>query len=47
MVVCGGGGVEGGRIRRQNGQIHEFEQHINNVLLVRHKHSTGNKKGCN
>ena len=36
MGVCGGrwvGGVEGGRIRLQNGQIHEFDQHYK-VLLV-------------
>ena len=31
-----GGGVEGGRFRRQNGQIHEFDQHYNkkNYFLI-------------
>ena len=41
MGVCSGGrggGVEGGRIRRQNGQIHEFDQHYK-VLLVIHIHT--------
>jgi len=34
----GGGSVEGVRIRRQNGQIHEFDQHYK-VLLVIHIHT--------
>ena len=33
-----GGRGEGSRIRRQNGQIHEFDQHYK-VLLVIHKHT--------
>ena len=39
MGVFGGkAGIEGGRIRRQNGQIHEFNQHYK-VLLVIHIHT--------
>ena len=37
-AVGEGGGVEGVRIRRQNGQIHEFDQHYK-VLLVIHIHT--------
>ena len=39
MGVFGGkGGVEGGRIRQQNGQINEFDQQYK-VLLVIHIHT--------
>ena len=34
----GGVVVEGGRIRRENGQIHEFDQHYK-VLLGIHIHT--------